>query len=377
MSDQTINPRATIGGNRPVLEEMLKEINDDLPARLQAECGEVIDRARELVENAKSVPDVIENEDQEANATDIVSQMNKHHKIADSRRLGIGALPRQTQAIINSFFGDGALTPLEKAVKRIDPAVTKFKRIKAERELREREEKERLAREEAERQRKATEEAQRKQREAEAARQRALDEERRAKEAAVRARQEAEAAEQRRKEAERRRIEQERLAAEAESKRKKDAADRAARKAKEDAEQAQRDKLAAEEAARAERERAKTAKTEAALTHANIADANREVRTAASLTRHADADVRKAERAAGAKLSEVSGVKGEYGGQSSLRTRWVGIIMDRKKLDLEALRDFMSDDDLQKALDKFVSVHKGGRKLKGAVIQEESNTTFR
>lgn len=363
--------------NKPIIEEYFKEINDDLPARLKDTCGEVIDRANELVENAANVPEVINSEEEEAKASDIVSQMKKHHKIADSRRLGINALPRQSQAIINSYFETGAMEPLEKAWQRIEPGVTRFKRIKAENERREREEKARLAQEEADRQRRATEEAQRKQREAEAAAQRAIEEEKRAKEAAAKAKRDAEEAEERRRIAEARRADEEVKAAEATSKRKKDEAERAARKAKDDADKAERDRIAAEQKISQEREAAANAKTETGLAKGDLADANRNVRTATSLEKHAVSDVRKADRAAAAPIAQLSGIRGDLGSHSSLRTNWVGIIEDRQKLDLNALRDFMSDDDLQKALNKFVGVHKGGRKLKGAIIQEETETAFR
>lgn len=376
MTDQ--NPRAVPGNNMPVIiEEIFRTFNDELPDRLRSDCGEVIDRAKELVENAANVPEVIENEEQEAKATDIVSQMKKHQKVADSRRLGISALPRQSQAIINNFFADGAINPLEKACARIEPGVTKFKRIKAEKELREREERERKAREEAERQRREAEDAARKLREAEAAKLRAQEEEKRAKEAAIKARQDAQDAEDRRVRAEAQRKEQERLAEEAVSKRKKADAERAARKAQDDAEKAQRDRLAALAEAQREREKAAAAKTEVGLAKGDVSDAGRDAKTATNLAAHAEKDVRKAERDSGAKLAAVSGVRGDLGGQSSLRTKWVGIITDRNKLDKKALWDFISDEDLQKALNKFVSVHKGGRQIAGAVIQEESDTAFR
>lgn len=377
MSETAENPRAVTGNNAPAVEELFRELNADLPTQLQRDCGEVLERADALVKNSMDVPTVITSEEEEAKATDIVSQMKKHWKLADSRRLGIGALPRMAQSIINNFFTDGALDPLTKGVDRIEPGVSKWKRIKAEKERREREEAEQRAREEAERQRKLAEEAQRKQREAEAARQRAVDEQRRAEAAAAKAKQEAAEAEVRRQQAEQRRKEAEAAAAEAETKRKKAAAERQRREAEEAAARASREREAADERAKAEREKAKEAKTEVALSKGDLSDASKEVRTQTALAKHADADAGRASRAANAKLSTISGIRGDHGGQSSLSTRMVGTIVDRDKLDKVKLWPFIKDEHLQAALDAYVRVHKDKRPLNGAVIAEESATAFR
>lgn len=371
------NPRAVIGGNKGPIEDAFKDINAELPARLAADCGDLVQRTVDLAENAKGVPSIIANEAQEALATDILSQMNKHTKVCDSRRLGINAEPRKAQDIINSFFKTKAIDPLEPESTRINRALTAFKREKAERERREREERERIAREEQEKRQREAAEAERKRAEAEAAARRAEAEAKAAEERRLKAIADAKAAEERRRQAEIAAREAERRAAEAKTKRAREEAERAAAKAKADAEAEARAKADAEAAAVRERENLQAAKTEKSLAKAELSDANREAKSSASLAKQADGDVRRAEKASDAKASELSGVRGDYGGQSSLRTTWVGYIVDRKKLDLDELRDFFSDDDLQKALNGFVKVHKGGRKLRGANFVEETKTVVR
>ncbi len=363
--------------NSPRLEDIFKEANEQLPDQLAADLAPEIERTKALVENAANVPNEIKNDDEEAKATDIVSQMKKHHKIIEGRRKGINAGPTTAKDIIDGFCKNRGLEPLEAAWERIEPGVTKYKRDKVEKARRDAEEKARLAREEAERQRKATEEAQRQQREAEAARQRALDEERRAKEAAARAREEAAAAEARRKEAEARRIEQERIAAETEGKRKKAAAERAAREAQEAADRAQREKDAAKQAEAQERDNAKNAKISAAETRADIAAASREVKTATSLTRHAENDADKADRESAVPAAKLSAARGDLGGHSGLRTKWVGEIIDRAQIDMKTLWPFFTDEQIQAAVDKFVGLHKASSKLKGCRFYESDGTAFR
>lgn len=61
----------------------------------------------------------------------------------------------------------------------------------------------------------------------------------------------------------------------------------------------------------------------------------------------------------------------------SVRKIWVGKIVDRDKLDLEALRPYFSEADLQKAVNGFVREHKGDKKLAGASITEEASAVTR
>lgn len=377
MTQKTETPG--IGHNKPPVENLFDEVVSSLLSTLEEDCGDIITRANELAENAREVPSKITTVEEEANVTDIISQINKHIKVADSRRLGIKAGPRKAGEMIDGFFKTRAIDLLEKEVARISPVLTIFKREKAEKERREREEKERLAREEAERQRRAAEEAERARREAEERRLRAEREAKEAEERKARAEQEAREAEQRRKKAEQDRIEAERRAKEAKDKEAKERAEREAREAQERAKREENEKRRAAEEAERARQASADAKTEKSLAKAELADANREMKTATALSKAADKDVVKAERASNAKASELSGVRGDYGGHSSLRTVWVGLIQDRRKLlkDAEAIWDFIPEADLQKAVNAYVKVHKGSGKLRGVNIFEDTGTTVR
>ncbi len=59
----------------------------------------------------------------------------------------------------------------------------------------------------------------------------------------------------------------------------------------------------------------------------------------------------------------------------SLRTKWVGTINDRSKLDISKLAKYFTDAELKKALNGFVS--DGGREIDGAEIKEESTVVTR
>jgi len=376
MPDITQEP-APIGHNKPPLEEYFADLNADLPQDLQTEMKEAIDRVNELVENAELVPDTISNEEEEGKATDIVSQMKKHRKNLESRRTGIKAGARKAGEIIDGFFKKKGLQPLDDACDTINRGVTAFKRIKAEAEKRKREEAAREAAAEAKRIQAEADAAEDKRREAEAAAARAKAEREEAEAAKRKAIQEAADAEERRKKAEANRIEQERLAAEATSAAAKADALAAAEEAGRQVAEEARKKQEAQEEADRQRQAEADAKSEAALARAEATDARADAKTATKLSNSATGDARKADKAANAKQSDVSGVRGDHGGQSSLTTKWVGDITNREKLDLEKLRPFFSEDSLQKALNAFVKLHKDTQKVKGAKIYETDHTSYR
>lgn len=62
-------------------------------------------------------------------------------------------------------------------------------------------------------------------------------------------------------------------------------------------------------------------------------------------------------------------------GGTSLMTRWVGEIASKPDLDLEALRRYLPEEALQKAINAFVAA--GNRELKGAKIYEKSTAVTR
>lgn len=396
---------STKGHNRPPFEEWYREMNETLPDYLAQELAPEIERTNALVANAKNVPDVIQNDDEESKATDIVSQMKKHAKVIDGRRSALNVGPTQAKAIIDGFCKKRGIEPIDAEVARIDRPLTTYKREKAERLRREAEARAERERIEAEKRRQEAAEAERKRQEAEAARQRAEQEAKAAEEARRKAveearlakeRQEAaelaaKAAEAQRKAAQMRREEEERKAQDATRKREREAAetrarraqeeeDRQARRAQEERERAERE---AQERARqkeeADRQRAAqdAAEAERRTARETERETTRDSKTATSLAASSDRDAHKAERAADASQASLSGSRGDLGGQSSLRTRWVGELVDRDKLDLKKLRPFLSDEHLQVAINKYVTVHKGSQPLAGAKIYEDDSTTVR
>jgi len=122
----------------------------------------------------------------------------------------------------------------------------------------------------------------------------------------------------------------------------------------------------AEAAEKAAREAAAALKEEADLDNAVAAE------TAAKVAAEAAA---KAKRESEAKAADMSRARGDYGSVSSLRTRWTGEVVDRAKLDLEALREHLPADALEKAVRSFVKA--GGRNLRGASIYEDINSVIR
>lgn len=71
----------------------------------------------------------------------------------------------------------------------------------------------------------------------------------------------------------------------------------------------------------------------------------------------------------------LAAAHGQTGAVASIHKKWVGEITDIENIDLEALRKFISRDDLQKAVNRFVS--DGGRNLRGTSIYEKSETVVR
>lgn len=125
----------------------------------------------------------------------------------------------------------------------------------------------------------------------------------------------------------------------------------------------------AEEAARAARE---AAEREAAMQQeADLAPAIEAEERAAQ----AQADAAQAAKAADAKPAELSRTRGDLGAVASLRRVWVGEIVDRERLDLDALRPHLAEADMQKALNAFVRA--GGRELRGASIYENTSAVVR
>jgi hypothetical protein len=87
-----------------------------------------------------------------------------------------------------------------------------------------------------------------------------------------------------------------------------------------------------------------------------------------------------AAKVATARPAALASARGTSGGRGGLTTRWTGTIIDRAQLDLEALRPYFGQDELQKAVNAFVKVNcKGntGATLKGADIKQETSAIVR
>lgn len=89
----------------------------------------------------------------------------------------------------------------------------------------------------------------------------------------------------------------------------------------------------------------------------------------------AQADAEKAKKEAEAKAAELSRQRGDMGSVSSLRTFWDFADLDRNALDLEALRQHLPADALEKALRSFIKA--GGRELRGARIFQNTQAAVR
>lgn len=141
-----------------------------------------------------------------------------------------------------------------------------------------------------------------------------------------------------------------------------------------EADKERRIRAEAEQKARQEAEAAAKAAREAAakLEQETDLDAAIEAEAAAATAQKA-AD--KAKREADAKAADMSRSRGDYGSVASLRTRWTGEVVAREKLDLEALREHIPADALEKAVRSFVKA--GGRNLRGASIYEDTSSVIR
>lgn len=80
------------------------------------------------------------------------------------------------------------------------------------------------------------------------------------------------------------------------------------------------------------------------------------------------------ESTAATKTAVVAQVRGAAA-NASLRTKWVGEILNKNDLDMAPLLPFISLDALQRALDLFIAA--GNKELKGAKIYEKSVATVR
>lgn len=341
MTDATPGPaQAGIGHNIPPLALNTDvEIRESLSAKHKVT---ILDRLAELKKAAATFPKVIKDEETSGQVGDLVGQFRALFRACEAARTTENAPFRRMLDAVDGFFN-----------KPRDEAKTLGADLKTRNEafLTALEEKRRA-------------DALKAQRDADAKRDQAL------KEAA--------AAEAKRKEAERLRLEQERIAEEARLRAEEE--NRKAAEAILAREKAQRegDEAAAAAAKKAEDEAREREEEHRVVEekHEEKADkiAVKESKAAAVVDNAMGAAVAhdrrsgKAGRAARAKPADLTRVRGELGSVTSLKQVWYVAELSKEDVDLEALRPFLTQEDLMAAAGRFVA--NGGRKLKGATILE-------
>lgn len=101
-------------------------------------------------------------------------------------------------------------------------------------------------------------------------------------------------------------------------------------------------------------------------------EANHQLQAAVS----AEQDAARAQTAAVAAPAKLTRAYGSAtGATASLRTVWVGEVVDMEAIDLEKLRPFLGAEAIQKAINAFVKAE--GRELKGAKIYQKSESVVR
>ena len=138
-------------------------------------------------------------------------------------------------------------------------------------------------------------------------------------------------------------------------------------------------KIAAERAAReAEARRAQEEANQKLEAARRAEEANRkkaaETKLAAAVVAQEAAD--QAAAAAEAKPAELAQTRGDHS-LATVQMIWTHEVEDWNALDLNSIRDFISRDDIDKAIRAFVRLHKGSRQLVGVRIFEAPRSSFR
>lgn len=384
------NDRFGIGGNNPPSQIEIFE------QEMLSKYPEYFNRAQGLLDAKGNVPDAITEEDEAKKVGDYLKQIKELTKVIDSLREGEKQPYLEKCRIVDGCFGKWIdnLKQLRKAVEPIQAAWVEAKKAaerkrKEEEAARKREEEERKLREAQEAARKAQEareEAARIAREEQAR----LDAERKAiQEEADRKRreQEAEIARLKKEQEERDAAARAEIEALRAAKEKRDAEASAAiaeaeRKRKEE-ERAAKDTLKAEENRLKEVDREKREEEKRIREQEKAAEEQR-----LALERHAKSQERESNRSLNEamklekqadrieKSKDIdSRVRGDQGSLSTTRIDWDGHLVNRAELDLEALRPYFREDDINFAIKQFVKA--GHRELKGACIFEDTKLQVR
>lgn len=132
---------------------------------------------------------------------------------------------------------------------------------------------------------------------------------------------------------------------------------------------AETERLAREEQERLEREAAEAA--ESATTDESLDNAI----AAEEAAEQAKTDTASAEKASNAKSTDLSRAKTDSGTSASLRTFWDYRSLDMANVDLEALRPFINQDTIEKAVK--AAIRSGARDIKGVDIFENTESKVR
>jgi phage host-nuclease inhibitor protein Gam len=138
-------------------------------------------------------------------------------------------------------------------------------------------------------------------------------------------------------------------------------------------ERRRREDVARQEREEAERLAHEAAEKAAAMVSQDDLDAAAAAEEAAAQARR---DAEKAEQAAAAKPAELGRTRGDYGGMTTLKQFWNFRDLDRAAIDLEALRQHLPTDALEKAVRSYINANKdallAGERLAGVEIFEDT-----
>lgn len=134
----------------------------------------------------------------------------------------------------------------------------------------------------------------------------------------------------------------------------------------------------ADEAARLERERLEREAEEARKKAAEAAEFGDHDEAIEHLQQAATVETKIEEKAATPAIgADDMTVRGASGGAARSRTEWTFEIEDFSKIDLNALRDFIAPEAVDKALKAYTKMRKGTAKVEGVRFFEDEKATFR
>ncbi len=349
----TANPNTGIGGNFPPLKEFFAELNQNLPAQLDADTAELIKRVQDLLDAETRMWVKIGGthlaDGDEENAAKVIAfqgQVQKCIKDAEAVRVGLNEGPLAAQRIIMGHFRTAVYAKMGETTSdkqgkrgglfdRVSDVLTNYQQRKADNERRILQEEQRKARE-------AQEAADRAQREAE------------------RIEREAAQAEQRRK------AEEERKIREAEE----------ARLAKITNERQLKAELDRQEKARVEREE------RAAREQEEQAQRAESTRLAAEEAERKRQEAEQAAAAAAAKTSALSRTGGLHGSSASLRKNWKARVSDHEalKADPKAMAmvwEYLKPDAIEDAVNRMAKLKENTVKVAGVEFYDASRSAVR